>query len=128
MEWGFVANAPMNTTRHYTCDSGHPGAFHTTSTATDDYFSRKHDSGKPDYTLLPLTELEGVVRVLEFGQEKYARDSWKQTPDGYRRYLAAAMRHLADELSKDDIDIESGLPVIDHAITDLIFARWFKHQ
>jgi len=38
----------------------------------------KYDSGKPDYTLLPLDALEQVVEVLTFGAAKYDRDNWKK--------------------------------------------------
>ena len=89
----------------------------------------KHDQGKPDYTLLPLKTLEGVVRVMEFGVKKYARDDWKRLPDGYNRYLAAHLRHMAEVLEDPKhIDYESGLLSYDHALCDLIFARRFLNE
>lgn len=90
---------------------------------------RKFDQGKPDYTLLPLKDLEGVVRVMEFGVKKYARDDWKRLPDGYNRYLAAHLRHMVEVLENPThIDDESGLLSYDHALCDLIFARRFLNE
>lgn len=91
----------------------------------------KHDFSKPQMSLLPLKDLEGVVRVLEFGMKKYARGDWKFVPDGGMRYFDAGMRHLAELSDPTDIedlarlDQESVLPHIDHAICSLIFARHF---
>ena len=56
---------------------------------------QKFDSGKPDYSLLPWDAVEDVVRVLDFGAKKYARDNWKLVEDHKNRYLAAAFRHLS---------------------------------
>ena len=36
----------------------------------------KHDSGKPDWSLVPFESLEGMVKVLEFGAQKYAGWNW----------------------------------------------------
>lgn len=85
---------------------------------------RKYDRNKPDYTLLPLADLEGVVRVLEHGAEKYDRHNWRKVENGEQRYLAAALRHLAEDLeSPGSLDEDSGLPHLDHAICSLIFVR-----
>jgi hypothetical protein len=84
----------------------------------------KHDQGKPQYSLLPLKELEGVVRVLENGAEKYERGDWRLVPDGHLRYLDAGIRHIADHQVGNILDDESGLMALDHAIISLIFARY----
>lgn len=91
----------------------------------------KMDEGKPQMSLLPLKDLEGVVRVLEFGAKKYARGDWKFVENGAFRYLDAGLRHggeLSDATTIEELrvlDHESGLPAIDHAICSLIFARHF---
>lgn len=89
----------------------------------------KSDFSKPQMSLLPLKDLEGVVRVLEFGMKKYARGDWKFVQDGAFRYFDAGLRHSGELTDPDTIedlrklDPESGLPHIDHAICSLIFAR-----
>lgn len=91
----------------------------------------KNDFSKPQMSLLPLKDLEGVVRVLEFGMKKYARGDWKFVPDGGMRYFDAGLRHLGELTDPDKpedfrkLDPESALPHIDHAICSLIFARHF---
>jgi len=91
----------------------------------------KHDFNKPQMSLLPMGDLEGVARVLEYGVEKYARGDWKYVEDGAFRYLDAALRHageLTDATTTKELQVldhESGLPAIDHAICSLIFARHF---
>lgn len=81
----------------------------------------KYDSGKPDYTLLPLDALEQVVEVLTFGAAKYDRDNWKKVDKLHQRYSAAAMRHIVAYMKQEDIDEESGHNHLAHAICCLMF-------
>lgn len=50
--------------------------------------------GKLRWDLLPLAEIEDIVRVYTEGAKKYADNSWQDIPDGFNRYLGALMRHL----------------------------------
>ena len=55
----------------------------------------KHDDGKADWSLVPFESLEGMVKVLEFGAQKYA--GWNWTTNGgfsYTRVLRSCLRHL----------------------------------
>jgi len=81
----------------------------------------KHDAGKPDYSLLPLSHLEPAVRALEFGAKKYTRDNWKNGFGGTARPLASALRHLAAFQNGERVDAESGVSHIGHAMCCLIF-------
>lgn len=91
----------------------------------------KYDLNKVPMSLLPLKDLEGVARVLQFGAKKYKRGDWVHVPYGGTRYLDAGIRHLGEVVgtggldSLQSLDPESGLPHIDHAICSLIFARHF---
>lgn len=82
----------------------------------------KYDEVKPDYSLLPLADLEGLVEVLNYGAKKYTRDNWKQggghNPD---RLIAACLRHLARYQEGELVDQESGLSHIHHATCNLVF-------
>ena len=88
----------------------------------------KADKGKPDYSLLELKLLEGMVRVLTFGAKKYARDNWKKVPEGRDRYFAALQRHLAAWQSGEITDPESGENHLDHALCNLYFLRFFDKK
>lgn len=87
---------------------------------------KKDDNGKTDWSLLPMSTLEGVVKVLMFGEKKYSRDSWQKVDNAKNRYFSALMRHLVKWLDGEKIDSESGLEHIDHALCCLIFLRWFE--
>ncbi len=86
----------------------------------------KADEGKPDWSLVPFEALEGMVRVLEFGAKKYARNNW-QTNGGfsYRRVLTACVRHLFAYMRGEDNDPESGLSHISHAQCNLLFLGYY---
>jgi hypothetical protein len=86
----------------------------------------KHDAGKADWSLLPLASLEPVVRVLEFGAAKYAREGWRSVPDAKRRYFAAALRHLAKHQAGEAADAESGISHLAHAACNLLFLLHFE--
>ena len=81
----------------------------------------KADSGKPDWTIFPFDGAEPLVRVLEAGARKYARDNWRKVPDAVNRYRAAALRHLAADALGEVNDPETGLPHLAHAGCCLLF-------
>ena len=61
------------------------------------------------WELLPMEEIEDVVKVFHYGAKKYAPDLWKNIPDGFERCRAALMRHMMAYLKGERIDPESGL-------------------
>ena len=81
----------------------------------------EHDTGKPDWSLLPLDATEKVVEVLTHGAEKYSRDNWKEVPNAENRYYSAMMRHVVSFRRGEYLDPESGLPHLAHAICCLLF-------
>lgn len=81
----------------------------------------KHDGGKLDYTLVPWDGLEDVVRVLEFGANKYSRDNWRKVENAEARYMAAAFRHMVAHQGGEVNDPESNLPHLAHAGCCILF-------
>ena len=81
----------------------------------------KKDAGKIRPTLVPPEAIRAIARVRMYGITKYTDpDNWKKV-EPYR-YLDATFRHLLDAV--DDLhskDKESGLPHIEHALTNLAF-------
>jgi len=55
---------------------------------------KKHDKGKPQYSLLPVKPLREVVRTLTAGGAEYGRDNWKEVEGAEIRYMDALMRHV----------------------------------
>lgn len=91
----------------------------------------KHDKGKPRLGILIrefAKELEGVGAVLTFGANKYEEGSWMHVPDAVRRYEDAFMRHLLAIKRKEHFDVESGLPHVYHALTNLMFLAYFYEK
>lgn len=79
----------------------------------------KHDHMKRDFTLLPWAAVEEVVKVLEFGAAKYARDNWRKVDKP--RYVKAAFRHLIAYARGEVNDSESGLPHLAHLACCVLF-------
>lgn len=72
--------------------------------------SGKNDraDGKLRWDLLPLAEIEDIVRVYTEGAKKYADNSWQDIPDGFNRYFAATMRHLVAYAKGERFDSDTG--------------------
>jgi hypothetical protein len=83
----------------------------------------KLDQGKVDVTFLPYEALVGPARVFEYGARKYARENWRGGMP-YLRLIAALMRHLWAFIEGEELDSESGLPHIDHALCTLMMLKW----
>lgn len=72
--------------------------------------SKKNDrlDNKLRWELLPLEDIEDIVRVYTEGAKKYGADKWQGLTDGIRRYKAALLRHLAEYDKGNEIDEETG--------------------
>ena len=79
----------------------------------------KHDSEKLRYDLLPPHAVEQVVEVLTYGANKYVDRNYEKGME-ISRVFAATQRHLNAYWRGQDLDEESALPHIAHAITDLM--------
>ena len=82
---------------------------------------RKFDGNKLEYGLLPPLALKATVDVLTFGAQKYERGNWKIVPDSKRRYFDALQRHVWAWKQGEQIDPESGLHHLAHAMCCLMF-------
>ena len=85
----------------------------------------KYDGQKERWDLLPWHPLTYVVKVLTYGAQKYAPGNWQRVQDPSARYFAAAQRHLVAWQTGEQVDAESGLPHLAHAICCLLFLHWF---
>jgi len=80
----------------------------------------KYDSNKkvrPE--LLPSKATEEVMKVFTFGAEKYGDFNWRKGLE-FSRLWGAAQRHQMAFWQGQDLDEESGLPHIAHAIANLM--------
>ncbi len=85
----------------------------------------KHDQDKMRWSLLPLAPLKKVIKVLEFGANKYSVDNWKSVSK--ERYKDALWRHwIAYCEDENSVDEESGECHLAHLLCCGLFLLWFK--
>lgn len=82
---------------------------------------RKFDGGKLRYGLTPPLAFAEMVKVLTFGAEKYEPDNWKKVPESKTRYFDALERHVWAWKMGEQIDPESGIHHLAHAMCCLAF-------
>jgi Domain of unknown function (DUF5664) len=111
---GASVSAPVNLVQEAPYNPGYEDASFTTA-------GRKFDGGKLEYGLLPPLALEETVKVLTFGAQKYERDNWQKVPDSKRRYFDALQRHVWAWKTGEQIDQESGIHHLAHAMCCLMF-------
>lgn len=81
----------------------------------------KNDQDKPAISLLPTSMLMEVGQVLTFGAEKYEAHNWRKGIH-LSRLMSASLRHILAFNEGENIDSESGLSHLAHAICNLAFA------
>ena len=81
--------------------------------------SLRHNTGKPDYSLIPMAALAEVAKVLEYGASKYERGNWLK-PTSWEVSFACLQRHMSAWQAGEDNDDESGRSHIAHAACNLI--------
>lgn len=60
------------------------------------------------WDLLPLEEIEDIVKVFTAGADKYGPNNWQYLDDAYNRYKGALLRHLVEHDRGNEIDEETG--------------------
>jgi hypothetical protein len=98
-----------------------------TKTTTVDGFTAKqanrYNAGKPQYSLVDFKSLEDMVRVLEFGAQKYSRHNWKNGLYA-SSILDSLLRHVAALIGGQFLDPESGLPHHGHIQCNAMFLEY----
>jgi hypothetical protein len=85
--------------------------------------------GKLRWDLLPLAEIEDIVRVYTEGAKKYVENSWQDIPDGFNRYLGATMRHLVAYTKGERFDSDTGCMHLAQVVWNAIAMLYYdKHN
>ena len=74
-----------------------------------------YDDGKPRLELIDTYALRQLGEVLAYGAKKYSTDNWREGIS-YRKLVGSALRHLTAFNDGIDLDEESGLPHLAHAM------------
>ncbi len=105
-----------------------------------DYIFRERSSGDSEgkkndflddklrWDLLPMQDVEQVVRVLHAGAKKYGPNNWKNLPDAYQRYKGAMFRHLMEVEKGNAIDEDTGCLHIAQVVTNALFMLHVKRK
>lgn len=88
----------------------------------------RYNQDKLRWSLVDYEALEPMVRVLEFGADKYAPDNWKKGMS-YRSTSESLLRHMYAFMNGEDIDPESGISHIGHVLCNAMFlSNYLKHR
>jgi hypothetical protein len=85
----------------------------------------KYDAEKTRHELLSDLAIDELARVLTFGAKKYAADNWRKGME-WRRLIGAARRHISEFSKGIDLDPETGLSHLAHAMCCLMFAEEYR--
>lgn len=86
----------------------------------DDLSTVKDKAGKPRMSLILPNANAAVVRVREYGLQKYPdAENWRKVDNA--DWLDAAMRHLLKYMDGAEYDAESECPHLWHALCDLSY-------
>lgn len=78
---------------------------------------------KPNLSVLPFAPLLDVIPALYEGRRKYGPWNWRAEEVSETIYADAAIRHLMQFISGEDIDPDSGVHHISKAIAGLLVVR-----
>lgn len=87
---------------------------------------RKDDAEKSRMDLLCPFAMEELAKVLTFGSKKYSAWNWSKGITT-SRLIAAALRHIFAFASGQDLDPETGLSHIAHAMCCMMFILGMPH-
>jgi len=85
----------------------------------------RYNAGKADYSLIPMHLLEDTAKVFMFGEKKYARNNWMKGMK-WTVPFACLMRHMFAWFRGEEVDSDSGLPHLAHALCNLLMLTHYS--
>ena len=89
--------------------------------ASENTKARTYDEGKPPLAWLPWAAITELAKVQQYGHTKYKDFNNYRKGLEVSRNLSCALRHIRDYLSGVDVDAESGLSPLAHALCRVAF-------
>ena len=93
-----------------------------------DETSRKFDSGKEQYHLIPPKIIKILAEIFTFGATKYEPNNWMNLPDFENRYYDALKRHLEAWRAGEHYDADSGMLHVGQAFWNAGVLLWKEIQ
>ena len=87
----------------------------------------RFNEGKLKWSLVPQSALEPMVRVLEFGAEKYDSHNWMKGLS-VTEVCESLKRHLDSFMEGEDNDPESKISHIGHMQCNTLFLAWMMEN
>lgn len=87
----------------------------------------RFNEGKPKWSLVHFASLVPMIRVLEFGAQKYAPRNW-QKPMDLQEILESMQRHLAALFDGEEVDKESNISHMGHIMCNAMFYNYHKER
>lgn len=83
----------------------------------------RFNTDKPKWSLVDFKSLEDMVKVLEFGEEKYDSFNWMKGLTT-RSICESMLRHIFAYLNGENEDLESGISHIGHIQCNAMFLSY----
>lgn len=80
----------------------------------------RYNSGKAEIHQVPTSNIFAIAKTLQYGAQKYAKGNFRKGM-AWTTVYDCAMRHMMKWLDGEQVDEESGLPHLYHAITNIGF-------
>ena len=81
------------------------------------------------WDLLPMAEIEDIVKVYHAGAKKYGDNNWQNLENGFERYRAALMRHMLEYMKGERVDADTGSYHLAQVCWNAIAMLWLdKHN
>ena len=87
----------------------------------------RYNKEKLKWSLVDFESLEEMVKVLEFGAEKYEPDNWKRGLPTLE-ICESLLRHVFAYMRGEDIDPESGRSHIGHILCNGMFLSYMQNK
>lgn len=87
----------------------------------------RYNHGKLQWSMVDFKSLEGMVRVLEMGAEKYSKDNWKLGMP-VTQVCESLLRHLFSFMSGETNDQESGQSHMSHVMVNAMFIEYIMRE
>ena len=87
----------------------------------------RYNQGKVEWSLVDYKSLEPMVRVLEYGCKKYARNNWRKGMP-VTQIIESMLRHTYKLLEGELVDPESGIEHVGHIQCNAMFLAYVLNE